>query len=439
MCALLGLGLALFWHDSDTRWQSYFMQAGQSIPREGGNHSDLYPRWLGARELLLHGRNPYSPEVTADIQRGFYGRAIEPGGPIRDAQAFAYPLTVVPLLAPFVTLPFAVAAPLLIALMLLATGVGLRAWAETLRPGARAWHVAALLVPLATLPMMEAVNIQQLSLLSLALMAGMAAMLSRGHMVGAGVALAVLTFKPQLALLLLAGVTVWASGAPGGRRLLLALVLTLASLLALSTWLLPTWVGDFQQGLSAYTGYVPNLSSLVQVFLGDGPLAVLCQVLIVVSSLDLWWRARGDAGGGPRVQWAFATSVAATVVLVPDSAIYNRSLLILPLLYLAAASASAGPSRGRSWLRLTAGQLAALAFVSPGLVGLLRRLPFHELANVVEYAPYILWGSFLPLAVLAALLPWRAAWVGVASWLSRATARVREHLYQRQAEPEQVG
>src|ERR1700749_1347836 len=49
------------------------------LPDAGrGNWSDLYPRWLGARELLWHHRNPYTPEVTRDIQRGFYGRALEP-------------------------------------------------------------------------------------------------------------------------------------------------------------------------------------------------------------------------------------------------------------------------------------------------------------------------------------------------------------------------
>src|SRR5262249_43830916 len=36
--------------------------------RPRGNASDLYPRWVGARELLIHGRDPYSPEVTRDIQ-----------------------------------------------------------------------------------------------------------------------------------------------------------------------------------------------------------------------------------------------------------------------------------------------------------------------------------------------------------------------------------
>src|SRR3981189_1441344 len=76
--------------------------------RPRGNLSDLYPRWLGARELLLHGRDPYSPEVTREIQTGSYGRPLDasrPGAP-KDQGAFAYPLYVAFYLAPTIHLPF---------------------------------------------------------------------------------------------------------------------------------------------------------------------------------------------------------------------------------------------------------------------------------------------------------------------------------------------
>ena len=76
------------------------------IPR--GNLCDLYPRWLGARELLLHQRNPYSPEITREIQIGYYGRPLDlhrPDDP-QDQMAFAYPLYVIFLLAPTITFPF---------------------------------------------------------------------------------------------------------------------------------------------------------------------------------------------------------------------------------------------------------------------------------------------------------------------------------------------
>src|SRR5260370_15693975 len=73
-----------------------------------GNLSDLYPRWLGSRELLLHHRDPYSPEITRVIQSGYYGRPLDvdrPNDP-GDQEAFAYPVYVAFLLAPTIRLPF---------------------------------------------------------------------------------------------------------------------------------------------------------------------------------------------------------------------------------------------------------------------------------------------------------------------------------------------
>ena len=57
-----------------------------------GNLSDLYPRWLGARELLLHHRDPYSVEITRESQIGYYGRPLDPtrGNDPKDQQGFAY-------------------------------------------------------------------------------------------------------------------------------------------------------------------------------------------------------------------------------------------------------------------------------------------------------------------------------------------------------------
>jgi len=42
----------------------------RGVPR--GNLSDLYPRWVGARDLLLAGRDPYSQQVTREAQKGYY-------------------------------------------------------------------------------------------------------------------------------------------------------------------------------------------------------------------------------------------------------------------------------------------------------------------------------------------------------------------------------
>src|SRR5690349_19170010 len=70
---------------------------------------DLYPRWVGARELLLNGRNPYGPEVSREIQIVFYGHAVTPeeaAQHVVDEQRFAYPLYVVFLMAPTIYTDF---------------------------------------------------------------------------------------------------------------------------------------------------------------------------------------------------------------------------------------------------------------------------------------------------------------------------------------------
>jgi hypothetical protein len=63
---------------------------------------------LGAREALLHNRDPYSAAVTREIQLGFYGRQIDPNNPSdpKDQVAFAYPLYVIFLFWPTTALPF---------------------------------------------------------------------------------------------------------------------------------------------------------------------------------------------------------------------------------------------------------------------------------------------------------------------------------------------
>ncbi len=102
--------------------------------RPRGNLSDLYPRWLGARELLHHHRDPYSAEVTREIQAGYYGRAIDPNRPYdpKDEQRFAYPVYVVFLLAPIVELPYSIVKPAFFWLLIMLTGFSVFWWLRAL-------------------------------------------------------------------------------------------------------------------------------------------------------------------------------------------------------------------------------------------------------------------------------------------------------------------
>ena len=103
--------------------------------RPRGNLSDLYPRWLGARELLLRHRNPYGDDIAIEIQKGYYGRALDPARPNdpKDQQGFAYPVYVVFLLAPLIGLPFHDVQIFFHALLIVLTAASVWLWLRTLR------------------------------------------------------------------------------------------------------------------------------------------------------------------------------------------------------------------------------------------------------------------------------------------------------------------
>src|SRR5260370_17755300 len=102
------LAAASMWFYVDRILVGYQIADAAARERPRGNLSDLYPRWLGARELLRHHRNPYGDDITLEIPKGYYGRALDPTRPNdpKDQQGFAYPVYVVFLLAPLIDLPF---------------------------------------------------------------------------------------------------------------------------------------------------------------------------------------------------------------------------------------------------------------------------------------------------------------------------------------------
>src|ERR1039458_5619396 len=75
------LAAASMWFYVDRILVGYQVADAAAHQRPRGNLSDLYPRWLGARELLLHQRNPYGDDIRSEIQKGYYGRALDPARP----------------------------------------------------------------------------------------------------------------------------------------------------------------------------------------------------------------------------------------------------------------------------------------------------------------------------------------------------------------------
>ena len=297
-----------------------------------GNLSDLYPRWLGARELLLHHRDPYGADITREIQIGYYGRLLDPTRPgdPRDQQGFAYPVYVVLMLAPTVTLPFGTVHTLFFGLFAILTAVSIPLWLRTLR-----WRVSStamiiwILLTLGCFPAIQGLKLQQLTLLVAALVAGSMNALARRQFVLAGLLLALATIKPQLVFLLILWLSIWVLGDWRARqRVLWSLAITAFALVAAGELLRPGWITEFRTAMKDYYRYTGGGISVLDVMLS--PMwGRITSVLLVGMALIFAWRNRRDSEESPAFQWSLCFVLATTLLVIPMFAPYNQ-LLLLP-------------------------------------------------------------------------------------------------------------
>ena len=306
--------------------------------RPRGNLSDLYPRWLGARELLLRGCNPYSPEITREIQRGYYGRPLDPAraDDPKDEQGFVYPAYVVFLLAPTVKLPFDEVESgfrwLLIALAAASVVLWLRVlgWRTS-----RATTLVLVALMLGWLPIVQGIKLQQLSLLVAALLAGCGACLAGGWLSCAGMLLALAMIKPQLAWPLLLWLVAWTGSDWRSRRnFAVGFGLTMLLLAVGAELVLPGWPRMFFQAIGQYHRYTQNQSVLVWLF---GAIAGrFLEAVSLLACAACVWRVRRESATSAAFGRAIGLVLALTVVIVPMFAPYNQVLLapaILALLW----------------------------------------------------------------------------------------------------------
>ena len=298
--------------------------------RPRGVLSDLYPRWLGARELLLSHRDPYSDAVTRDIQTGYYGRVIDPTRPDdpKDEQRFAYPVYVTFLLAPLVKLPFAAVRVFCEWTLALATAVGLLLWLWVLRwrPSAAAMAVVFLLA-LDSMPVIQGIKLQQLTLLVAAFIALGAALVSSGELFLAGIFLGMATIKPQLAALPVCWLAIWTLGRWRERQgLAWGFLATMVVFVGAGEYLLPGWFHEFLAGMVAYQHYTGGVSQLGLLLTPLG--GALLTMLAIVAALVVSWKCRRVAPDSQAFAVAFAFVLALAALIVATVAPYNQILLL---------------------------------------------------------------------------------------------------------------
>jgi hypothetical protein len=305
--------------------RDYYAAKGQ--PMDVG---DLYPRWYGARELLLHHRDPYSPEISREIQIAYYGHPLDTAGVDRgrDEQRFAYPVYVVFFLAPTIKLPFSTTQTVVRWFLALLGAASVLLWLQALRRQPSLPITAAFVVlTVSSPPMVQALRLQQLAVLVAFFLAGCAASLLRGRLFWAGCLLACATIKPQLAVLPVLFFLIWVTGNWKQRRALaLGFAGTLALLVAAGEAILPGWLSEFAQALIAYRNYV-RVSSLLDFYLTPH-IAKPVAIVLLGALLVFCFRWRKSPVEHPAFFFRFALVLAIPVIALPVLPPFNQVLLL---------------------------------------------------------------------------------------------------------------
>jgi hypothetical protein len=219
----------------------------------GGN--DFLVHWMGTRNFLLYGTSPYSDQTAIAIQTMAYGRPAKPG---EHELRVAYPLYSIVLFTPFALIPdFTLARAVWMTLLEVGLilvsffSIRLADWKPSLLTLAL-FMVFSILWYHGLRPL---INGNAVIIIALFFVGAFYAIKS-GNDELAGVLLAFSTIKPQLSLLLIVFVIIWAFRQ---RRLKIVIwLLTTVLLLILSAVLLiPDWLLQNLREILRYPGYNP--------------------------------------------------------------------------------------------------------------------------------------------------------------------------------------
>jgi hypothetical protein len=287
-----------------------------------GQCFDLFPRWIGAR-AVLKGENPYSEEITWQIQEGMFGRHMEPG---EDQQRFAYSATITWSLLPLWLLPFPIAISLWCGLQFLLMLV-LPIWVASILGWQLRGTSLVLILIFSTVVFRYPINaylIGQFIPFCLAcLVAGWWGIV-RGHRIFSSLALVLAMVRPEVVIIPLLVILAMA-WEKGERQIIFGWLSGILGLWVLTrSWIGP-WVMDYFKGLLAYRAYSspiwpPGL-------LDQSWLALL--IMIVVVAWSAWmWRVSRSLDTAERTGWLISTTVLTSLILLPQTGNYTLILAL---------------------------------------------------------------------------------------------------------------
>ena len=288
--------------------------------------SDLYPAWFGSRELLIHHRNPYSPEISREIQVAFYGADLGPGDHPDQQCCFAYPVYVAFLLAPSARSDFANVRLAGLILLTLATAISVVCWHAV--AGRASFLVFIIPLVLISPPVMQGLELRNLGMLVAGLLSVSAVLADRRYFALSGVVLALATIKPQMCILPIVWMLLWAVNGWAARKyLVVGFGSAMALLIGAGEFLLPGWISDFLAQLSTYRHFAG--ASMLELLYGRG-IGLPLSAIFVCGLLLVMWRRRAASEFMPTL----ALVLAVEVLFVPGLKSLLNLVLLIPGIFI---------------------------------------------------------------------------------------------------------
>lgn len=292
---------------------------------------DLYIYWVAGRNLLLEGNNPYSEQVSSQIQLGIHGRLALPG---EDPMRFAYPLFSLLLVAPLLQFSFDWAQAIWLSFSILSTFVLLRLTV----PHTPHW------IPVSTIffyPVVFGLILGNYVVLISSILIYCSTILllnqyviTKYHQFLIGGLLAFTTIKPQLVVLL--GIPLAFEIYRRRQWYILSGFISLLSFFLISSFLLmPNWFTQWIEVLKLYSRdnpYTSPIEDFLSIFLsppipGKVILAATFVVIFIYGLCLILWLQKKIS------PLAIITiSGAMTFVLDPNGIAYDQIIFLLPVM-----------------------------------------------------------------------------------------------------------
>ena len=389
--------------------------------------NDFYPVWLTTREWVREGRDPYSIEMTREIQQGLFGRPLDsqiPTDPLTDYRTFAYPAFTDLLFWPTAEFPFPVVRVVLVLLLAAMTVSSVLLWMRALSWHLRGlWLAVTVLLTLFSYPVLEGLYAGQLGLLVGFLLAASILALQRGRLLLSGILMALTTIKPQMTVLAILYLLLW-SGVDWSKDwrkdrskdwrthggFILGFFSTMLALVFAATVVWPHWIGSWINVVLGYHRYArpPLVSELFAFPLGTSTTGLasmaLIAVLLIVAAM-LAWINRAAALHSTRFWVTLSLLLCITgVTLLPGQAVHDHVILLPGIFLLSGRWREMSSSWIQKILLATAAAILLWPWIaSAGLIALRPLLSHQQFYSKAVFALPLRTAAAFPFVVLGLL------------------------------------